>query len=168
LCNPDVVWPTELGVDLLGRRAHDSSNAEHDLDELLRSSSIHPKGVAWLAVRRRGGNSERGIAVSNVSGETVGISRERVGEDLQRDLAVELSISRLPDLAHAAFAQGGVDLVGAEGRAILRPRGHRFQRPAQNYPYTAHIRLLKVCRLAQTHRLPVELPRRIDRHAKMD
>ena len=36
-------------------------------------------------------------------GEPVWVSRERIREDLQRDLAVELGVGGLPDLAHAAF-----------------------------------------------------------------
>ena len=43
------------------------------------------------------------------SGEAVRISREGVGQDLQRDLAVELGVGGLPDLAHAALAEEGGD-----------------------------------------------------------
>ncbi len=49
-------------------------------------------------------------------GEAIWISREGVGQDLQRDLAVELRVGRLPDLAHAAFADlGGHVVVGESG-----------------------------------------------------
>ena len=44
-------------------------------------------------------------------GEAVGVLGEGVGEDLQGDLAVELGIGRLPDLAHPAFAEFGGDTV---------------------------------------------------------
>ena len=46
-------------------------------------------------------------------GEAVRISREGVGEDLQRDLAVELGVGGLPDLPHAALAQQGGDVVAS-------------------------------------------------------
>ena len=52
-------------------------------------------------------------------GEAIRISREGVGEDLQRDLAVELGVGGLPDLAHAALAQEGRDVVLAERGARL-------------------------------------------------
>ena len=82
-------------------------------------------------------------------GEAVGISRESVGEDLQGDIAVELRVGGLPDLAHAAFADEGGHVVvaetGADGqghelcwreRAILPAGGgwlqplHRMASPA--------------------------------------
>ena len=50
-------------------------------------------------------------------GEPVRVSREGVGEDLQGDLAVELRVGRLPDLAHAALAEEGGDVVVAEASA---------------------------------------------------
>ena len=37
-----------------------------------------------------------------------------VGQDLDRDVAVEARVARAVDLAHAAGAEGGEDLVGAE------------------------------------------------------
>ena len=79
-------------------------------------------------------------------GEAVGVRREGVGEDLQGDLAVELRVGGLPDLAHAALPDEGGDVVVAEanasteGHGLLVPRigsfyaeaVHRLQRPAQN------------------------------------
>ena len=53
-------------------------------------------------------------------GEAVRISREGVGQDLQRDLAVELGLGGLPDLPHAAFAQERGHVVVAERGAGLR------------------------------------------------
>ena len=50
-------------------------------------------------------------------GEPIGIVRERVGQDLDRDIAIELRVARAIHLAHAAFADRGGDLVGAEARA---------------------------------------------------
>ncbi len=50
-------------------------------------------------------------------GEAIWISREGVGEDLQRDLAVELRVGGLPDLAHPALAQEGGDVIVPEAGA---------------------------------------------------
>ena len=46
-----------------------------------------------------------------------GSQREELGQDLQRDVAIELRVARAIDLAHAACAEGRDDLVGAEARA---------------------------------------------------
>ena len=50
-------------------------------------------------------------------GEAIRISREGVGEDLQRDLAVELGVGGLPDLAHAALANEGGHVIVPEAGA---------------------------------------------------
>ena len=47
-------------------------------------------------------------------GEPIRISREAVREDLQRDLAVELGVRGLPDLAHAAFPKESSHVIVAE------------------------------------------------------
>ena len=49
--------------------------------------------------------------------EPVGIAREELGKDLQRDVTIELRVTRTIDLAHAACAECRDDLVGAEARA---------------------------------------------------
>ena len=46
--------------------------------------------------------------------ERVGIGGDGFGEDLDRDVAVELRVPRPVDLAHAARAERREDLVGAE------------------------------------------------------
>ena len=63
-------------------------------------------------------------------GQAVGISREGVGQDLQRDMTAQLRVSGLPDLPHAALADEGLDLVAAEPNAggeghaaVLNPCG---------------------------------------------
>ena len=62
------------------------------------------------------------------SGEAVRIAGEGVGEDLQRDLAAQLRVGGLPDLAHAAFTEEGGDVVvpeagaGGQGHGLLVPR----------------------------------------------
>jgi hypothetical protein len=49
--------------------------------------------------------------------ESLGVVRERVGEDLDRDVAVELGVVGAIDLAHPAFAQQRDDLIRAELRS---------------------------------------------------
>ena len=49
--------------------------------------------------------------------EPLGIARERVGQDLDRDVAIELRIAGAIHLAHAPGAKGGQDFVGAEAGA---------------------------------------------------
>ena len=43
-----------------------------------------------------------------------------LGQDLDRDRAIEPRVARLVDLAHAARAEGGEDLVRAEAGAGLQ------------------------------------------------
>ncbi len=52
--------------------------------------------------------------------ESIRIVGEGLGQNLQRYVPVELRVSGLPDLAHAAFAELGDDLVEAEGGAGLQ------------------------------------------------
>ena len=47
-------------------------------------------------------------------GQPIGIAREVIGQDLDRDLAVEPHVARAVDLAHAAGAERSEDLVRAE------------------------------------------------------
>ena len=68
-------------------------------------------------------------------GQAIRIGGERLGEDLQGHLALELRIGGLADLSHAAFADLGGDFVVPEARADVerhelswndqrRSRGH--------------------------------------------
>ena len=50
-------------------------------------------------------------------GEPIRVVSEGVRENLQRDLAVELRVGGLPDLAHAPLAEEGRDVVVAEAGA---------------------------------------------------
>jgi len=49
--------------------------------------------------------------------EPVGVARERIGQDLQRNIAIELRISRAEHLAHPANTDARDDFVDAEARA---------------------------------------------------
>ena len=60
-------------------------------------------------------------------GEAVWVVSEGVGEDLQGNLAVELGVGGLPDLAHPAFAEESGDVVVAERCAGLE--SHPYVRP---------------------------------------
>ena len=48
-------------------------------------------------------------------------ARERAGENLQRDRAIEPGVAGAIDLAHAAVADGRGDLIRAELRAWRQP-----------------------------------------------
>ncbi len=58
------------------------------------------------------------------AGEPLGIGGEGVGQDLQRDIAIELRVARTIDLAHPTRANGSQNLVGAKFLA----RGQRHYR----------------------------------------
>ena len=51
------------------------------------------------------------------------VRRERFGEDLERHLPLELRISRLIDLAHAALADEGGHVVMPEAGADFQGHG---------------------------------------------
>ena len=55
-------------------------------------------------------------------GKAIRVLGEGVGEDLQRHLAVELGVSRLPDLAHATLAEQSGDVVMSD--AGVDGQGH--------------------------------------------
>ena len=80
-----------------------------------------PRPLGFLDAVDRGnvGVVEAGedLRLPREPGEPVWISCEGVGEDLQRDLAVELGVGGLPDLAHAALPEQGGDVVVADRRA---------------------------------------------------
>ena len=46
--------------------------------------------------------------------QSIGITRECLGQDLESDLAVELRVGRFPHFAHPAFGQFGADGVMPE------------------------------------------------------
>lgn len=54
--------------------------------------------------------------------EAIGVAGERVGQDLERDIAIQLRIARAKHLAHAAFAELVEDAIGPE-RVTNQHRG---------------------------------------------
>ncbi len=66
---------------------------------------------------RRSNERRENLRLPLEPGEAVRGSREGVGQDLQRDLAVELGVGGLPDLAHAPLADQGGYVVVAEAGA---------------------------------------------------
>src|SRR5205085_1459667 len=73
-----------------------------------------------------------GLGLALEAGERVGVRGQLRGEDLDRDLPVELRVARPVDLAHPARAERREDLVGTEtgagaesheiGRILFRAR----------------------------------------------
>jgi hypothetical protein len=53
----------------------------------------------------------------------VGITGEGLGQDLQRDVAIELRVAGTVHLAHPAGAEGGENLVRAEARTRGQKHG---------------------------------------------
>ena len=51
--------------------------------------------------------------------QPLGVGDERLGQHLERHLALEPGVAGAPDLAHAACAEGGEDLVRSQARAWL-------------------------------------------------
>ena len=58
--------------------------------------------------------------------QAIGIVRERLRQNLERHVSVELGISRSIHLIHAVFADLGGDRVGAESGADIEGHGARF------------------------------------------
>ena len=46
--------------------------------------------------------------------EAIRVGRERLGQDFDGNVPIELRVARAVDLAHAAGANGGEDFIGAE------------------------------------------------------
>jgi hypothetical protein len=55
--------------------------------------------------------------------EPVGIEHESFGQDFQRDVAIELRVSRPINLTHAARAERGNDFVRPESSAGCKRHG---------------------------------------------
>ncbi len=51
------------------------------------------------------------------------IVRQRLGQDLDGDIAIQLGVAGAVDLAHATFAELADDFVGAETRAWGKGHG---------------------------------------------
>ena len=65
----------------------------------------------WMIQRRQD------LRFPSETGQTVGVGRERVRKDLQRDVAIERRVARAVDLAHAAHAEQFGDLVRTQESA---------------------------------------------------
>ena len=64
-------------------------------------------------------------------GEAIRVVREGVRQNLQRDLAVELGVGGLPDLAHPAFAEQSGHIVVPDAGAGTQ--GYDLQGPAGSF-----------------------------------
>ena len=59
----------------------------------------------------------QGLGFALEAREPIDLVRERFGQDLDCDVAIQLRVTRAKDLAHPAFADRRGDLVDAEARA---------------------------------------------------
>ena len=58
-----------------------------------------------------------GLRFALEAGAAISVVRERLGQDLDRDVAIQLRVARTKHLPHTAFADLRSDLVGAESGA---------------------------------------------------
>jgi hypothetical protein len=66
-------------------------------------------------VRMVQGGEDFGFALEAC--QALGVSRHRLWQHLDGDLALQVGVGGAIDLAHAACAEGGQDLIRAEARA---------------------------------------------------
>src|SRR6516164_4213281 len=90
----------------------------------IRSASVGPSTSSMTSARTStpwmaailGWFSDQRLGFAGEACEPVGIGGEGLGQDLERDLAVELGVCGAPDFAHAALAELGGDAVVRDGR----------------------------------------------------
>ena len=102
------------------------------LGEVLALDELHDEGAHAARLLEAVDRGDVGVLqlgedlrLALEAGEAVGVRGERLRQDLDRDLALELRVGRPVDDAHAALAERGGDLVGAEARADHRARPSR-------------------------------------------
>ena len=93
-------------------------------------------------VRMREGGEDLRLALE--AGESVGVGGERLGQQLQRDVAPEPGVGRAPDLAHAPRAEGRDDRVGSEV-------GPRFERQGVDSDMGRPVKSNEPCRCRLLH-----------------
>jgi len=57
------------------------------------------------------------LRLASEARQAIGVDGERVGEDLQRDVAIERRVAGAVDLSHATCADRRGDFINAETRA---------------------------------------------------
>ncbi len=95
-----------------------------------------------VGVVQRGG----GAGLLAEAAETVRVAGELLGQELHRDVAVQVVVARSPDLAHASSTQAGEELVSSEphaGRGRHGARGPRLCRGRQERDYARPLTAVK-------------------------
>ena len=125
--DPLLVRRFERLGDLLGdgqRLVEGNRASRNALRQILALDEFHDEGVdvtrMFEAVNDRDvGMVQRGqgLGLALEAGEAIGIVREGLGQDLDRDVAVQFRIARAKYLPHPAFADLGRDFVNAEAGA---------------------------------------------------
>src|SRR5258708_3415676 len=87
--------------------------------ELRAAGFFEPIDRADVGMVQRGEE----LCFSTEAGNAFGIVRETLGEDLHGDVAIELRVARLVDLAHAARTESREDFVPAEPSAWGQRQG---------------------------------------------
>ena len=81
---------------------------------------VHLRAVDAVVVDRedvRVGQRRDGLRFALEASEPIGIGREELGQDFQRNIAIQPRIVRAVDLAHAARSDGGDDFVNTNAGA---------------------------------------------------
>src|SRR5262245_46308533 len=109
-----IEWQWPLCDPIRQRRSFDQFQ-----DERMRAATVL-EAVDGRDVRM----IQRGeyLSLAPEANESIGISRDGVREDFQRDVAIELRVAGAVDLAHTAGADLRGDFVWAEASA--RSQGH--------------------------------------------
>ena len=91
----------------------------------LREASVPSRKVDDAVDVRDVGVADRGerLRFTREAGQPLGIGGEEVGQDLDRDVAIELRIAGAIHLAHSPGTDGGDDLVGAHLDARAHAHG---------------------------------------------
>ena len=79
---------------------------------------LEPVDAADIRMIQRGQH----VRLAREARPPIGIVHERVGQNLQRDIALQLRVVRAIHLAHAAFADQPRDAIRTDRRARLEPR----------------------------------------------
>src|SRR6516165_6328716 len=67
--------------------------------------------------------------------EPIRVAREHLRQPLERDVTIELRVSGAIDLAHAAFADFGDDIVRSEAAANRKGKGQRGGVSIREWPW---------------------------------
>ncbi len=117
VCRLERIGDLPCDRQRLGER---DRSTRDDRRQVVPVDELHHQGVRLAAVDLRDvrvvQRRER-LRLAREPGEPLGILREEIREDLDRDVAIELCVPGAVDLTHAACPESSDDLVRAESGA---------------------------------------------------